>query len=197
MSTPIAVLEAGAERACQPADPGAEVERLPAASRPIERVGDGEDMRDLRLAGCEELVHVPAPALAPRPGQHRPERIDLGQAVPVLLMALEAHARSPYRRPTTSGSGRSSAPSARIQGCRSSGSSWLLDHEGEQVRLPREDAGDPRHDRPGEPQHGRAGAAVDLDERSGSSNSRKKRIRWRACGANEATVFSTSRSDQR
>ena len=32
---------------------------------------------------------------------------------------------------------------------------------------------------------------------SGSSNSRKKRIRWRAWGANEATVFSTSRSDQR
>ena len=56
-----------------------------------EPVGDREDVRDLRLAGCEEALDVPRAALLVRRGQHRPERIDLGEPLPVLLVPLEAH----------------------------------------------------------------------------------------------------------
>ena len=160
------LLEAGAEGARQPADAGAEVERPPAARRPVERLGDREDVRDLGLAGGEELVHVPAPALAARTGQHRPQRIDLGQAVPVLLVALEARrAESPYRRPTTSGSGRSSAPSARIQGCRSPGSCGFSITNANRFACRGRTRVIPVTTGRASAQHARAGALVDLDKR--------------------------------
>ena len=58
--------------------------------RPSEPFDDREDLRDLGFARGEEVVDVPGFAFLVRRGQHRPERIDLGQPLPVLLVSVEA-----------------------------------------------------------------------------------------------------------
>ena len=124
-------------------------------------------MCDLGLAGGEELVHVPAAALAPRPRQHRPERVHLREPVPVLLVAVEIRRGISVPAPDDLGVGLQLVPVGAHPGLEVGGKVRLLDREREQVRLAREHARDAGHDRPREPQDARAGAAVDLDERLG------------------------------
>ena len=186
MSIPSALLEARPERAREPADAAAEVERPLAARRAAERLGDREHVRDLGLARGEELVHVPAAALAARAGQHRPERVDLGQVLPVLPVPLEAHDGESVPAPDDLRVGEQLAvldPHPRLQVARDP---RLLDHEREQVRLPRQHAGDHRHDRAREAKHARARArdrsrpappAARTRGRSGSGGGRAGRTR--------------------
>jgi len=71
------------ERAGEPADPAAEVERSPSLLRSAELRCRREDLLDFGLAGGEELVLVPAPVAFTVDAEHRPERVDLREVVPV------------------------------------------------------------------------------------------------------------------
>ncbi len=73
----------------EPADATAEVERPLAAHRFPEVVRDLEHLRDLGLPGREELGQLPAAAPAIGGGQDRPERVDLRELLPLLLVPAQ------------------------------------------------------------------------------------------------------------
>jgi hypothetical protein len=82
--------EPRSERAREAPEATTEVERTSARDR-TKPVSDLEDVRDLRVAGCEEALGIPRAALLLRRGEHGPHRIRLGEALPVLLVPFQAH----------------------------------------------------------------------------------------------------------
>ena len=85
------------ERARQPADAAAEVEDAAASGRQPELVARRQCRRHVGLSGREEPLEVPPSAPEPVGAEHRPERIDLGQVLPVPLV--------PVGQPTPEGCG--------------------------------------------------------------------------------------------
>ena len=191
----LACVEPRAERPREPADAAAEVER------PL--VPPGRPSVSTTSSTCA-ISASPVAKNSPRPSrrpsgpahQHRPERVDLGQMLPVLLVALQAHggSRSGGRRPRDRATARRLD---RIQGCRSAGSrGFSIANANRFAWRGRTRVMPATIGRARRRTLARAPRSISRSV-SGSSNSRKKRIRWRAWGANDATVFSTSRSDQR
>src|SRR5436305_836102 len=78
--------EPPAERARQPAQAAAEVERGFALQRQAQPRRVRDQRFDLALAGGEELVHVPAAEAARRVGEDGPAGIEQRQLVPVALL---------------------------------------------------------------------------------------------------------------
>ena len=78
------------QRASEPADAAPEVEGAATRDGP-QAVRDRQHLRDLSLTRCEEAIRVPGAALVLRRRQHGPHRIRLGEALPILLVAFQAH----------------------------------------------------------------------------------------------------------
>lgn len=77
------LVEAVGERAGHPADAAAEIERAPAAEPDAARTQQRLQRGDFQLSPRKELLERPAAALLVGRGEHRPERVTLGELVPM------------------------------------------------------------------------------------------------------------------
>src|SRR5215211_976622 len=83
----VALVELGRECARQPADAATEVERTGSAMRISETLRSFEQATDISFAGCEKLLELPAPSLLLGVAEDRPEGVERGEVIPLLLLA--------------------------------------------------------------------------------------------------------------